>query len=260
MSDSTWFRSFRPTPEAGVRLICFPHAGGSVGAYLPLTSSMGSDLEVVAVQYPGRQDRRHEPVITDIGELADRILDAWQEDADSRPFAFYGHSMGATVAYEVARRLEGATAASPLALFASARRAPSRVRTERVHAADDAAVLRELVRLGGTDARLLQDKELRELFLPVLRGDYQAIEGYRWTPGPRLNCPISVLIGDRDPLATVDEAREWSEHTCTWSEITVLPGGHFFVDAHLPAVVDIIRVALARLVGSDSFRRAEGAR
>jgi pyochelin biosynthesis protein PchC len=220
--------------------MCFPHAGGSASAYFTLAEKLAPGIEVLGVQYPGRQDRRHDPPVADLLDLADQIFRALEQGSDRRPLAFFGHSMGATLAYEVARRLERKTAEPLRMLFASGRRAPSRIRPERVHLGDDDGVLAELIALNGTDARLLRDAEMRELILPVVRGDYAAIEGYRWRPGPALSCPISILVGDADPLTTIEEARAWADYSTAGADVRIFPGGHFYLEAHQEEVARVI--------------------
>ena len=130
-----WLRRFHPAADAPVRLVCFPHAGGSASFYFPGSAALADGCDVSALQYPGRQDRRHEPNVDDIGVLADRIAPVLEPLFD-RPVVFFGHSMGAVLAFEVARRLE-ARGHEPALLFASGRRAPSTVREENVHQRDD---------------------------------------------------------------------------------------------------------------------------
>jgi surfactin synthase thioesterase subunit len=241
--EGRWIRRFHPSPDHAVRLVCFPHAGGAASYYFPFSRALAPEIEVLAVQYPGRQDRRHEPAATGIGALADRIvpeLAAW----DGRPLAFFGHSMGATVAYEVARRLAGRGGSAPVRLLVSGRRAPSRHRTGTVHRRDDAGLVAELRRAGSTDPRILGDAELLAAVLPVIRSDYRAIETYVPEPGPPLECPVTALVGDRDPQTTVDEADAWREHTRNAFELRVFAGGHFYLDACRPQVIDAIRGAL----------------
>ncbi|WP_344866597.1 thioesterase II family protein [Planomonospora alba] len=235
---SLWIRRFNPAEGARARLVCFPHAGGSASFYFPLAQTMPPSVEVVAVQYPGRQDRRHERPIDDIAELADRIageLAPWTD----LPLALFGHSLGATLAFEVARRLER-SGTVPIGLFASGRRAPSRHRDERVHQGDDRALLAQLKRLNGTDAQVFGDEEVVRMILPALRSDYRAAETYRYRPGPRLSCPVYALTGDDDAMVTVEEASAWGEHTSGPFELRVYPGGHFFLTAHAASIRDLV--------------------
>ncbi|WP_131742868.1 thioesterase II family protein [Actinomadura roseirufa] len=239
-----WVRCFHRAPESAVRLVCFPHAGGSASFFFPVSARLSPAVEVHAVQYPGRQDRRAEPNIGDIAELADAILPAVRPLAGG-PLAFFGHSMGAVLAYEVARRLER-EGADPLArLYVSGRRAPSRHREESVHTMADAAVVAELRRLSGTDSSLLGDPETIEMILPAIKSDYRAIETYRHVPGPPLSCPVVVLVGDADPKVTMDEAKAWSEHATGPFDLRVFPGGHFYLVERSAEVIELLADDLA---------------
>lgn len=243
VSDA-WVRRFDSAvgPAEEHQLICFPHAGGSATYYFRLSQMLGSGAQVLGVQYPGRQERRHEPLIDDMGELADRAAEALWPLAD-RPFAFFGHSMGAIVAFEVARRFV-ALGAVPERLFASGRRAPSCHRETSFHRGPDAELMAEMRRVGGTDQSLLADPEVRAMILPVVRNDYQAIETYHYALGEPLTCPIIALVGDRDPHTTVAEADAWREHTTGEFDLRVFGGGHFYLDEQRTAVAELIRRTL----------------
>lgn len=238
-----WLRRFHPSPSGGVRLVCFPHAGGSASYYFPMSRAMPPRVEVTAVQYPGRQDRRREPLVDNVPALADEICAALDGELTG-PFAFFGHSMGAILAYEVARRIRDRTGASPSWLFASGRRAPSRPRGGGVHRLDDAGLVAELRDVGGTDQSFLRDEELLATILPVVRNDYRAIENYVWTPAPPLDCPATVLVGEADPQTTIDEASAWREHVAGPFDLHVFPGGHFYLESCAAAVVEVISKAL----------------
>jgi surfactin synthase thioesterase subunit len=249
MTDTTddWIRRYHPAPDSPVRLVCFPHAGGSASFYHPASRLLSPGIEVLAVQYPGRQDRRREPTIDSVTALAERLVPVLRGWAD-RPLAFFGHSMGAVVAFEVAVRLE------PVLLFASGRRAPSTYRDERVHLRDDDGLLAEVRSLSGTETSLLDDPEMRRAMLPALRGDYRAVETYRCAPGQRVGCPIVALTGDDDPKTTLDEARRWADHTTAGFTLRTFAGGHFFLSAHLTGVLDEITTRLAPAVPTGTGR------
>lgn len=244
-SGDLWIRRF-PVPARGdVLLVCFPFAGGAAGWFRPLASLLAPGVEVRAVQYPGRQDRYHEPVVEDIPRLADLICDALEPALD-RPFAFFGHSMGAVVAFEVTRRLALRDRPRPRVLVVSGRRAPSLRREERVHLRDDPGLLAELRALGGTDAAVLADDELVRMILPAVRGDYRAIETYRLPEHDAVvDVPVHALTGDADPRASVDEVAAWREHTTGDFSLHVLPGGHFFPAQQSARVADLITASLA---------------
>lgn len=234
-----WIRRFHPAPAAATRLVCFPHAGGSATYYFPVSRSLSPEVDVLAVQYPGRQDRRAEACVEDLRTLADLVveqLDGWLD----RPVALFGHSMGATLAFEVAVRLER-SGTVPVGLFASGRRAPSRHRTETVHLLDDDALIADVRRLSGTDSQILEDDEVLRMVLPSIRSDYTAAETYRYQRVPALACPVVALTGDRDPQVSLDEAGAWAEHTTGGFDLKVFEGGHFFLNDHARLVTADLR-------------------
>jgi surfactin synthase thioesterase subunit len=244
---SPWFQRFKPAPEAGIRLVCLPHAGGSATFFLETAKSLHPDIDVLSVQYPGRQDRWRETAVESVDELADRIAAELAPWSDT-PLALFGHSLGALLGFEVARRLTAA-GRPPAALFASSFRAPSILRREPAHLLSDPDLVRELTRLGGTDARVLQDEELRELALPAIRADYRAVDSYRYRPGPPLTCPVTVLTGREDPKVAPHEAEAWRPHTTGDFEVVTFAGGHFYLMDHNAGVTGLVAARLARLSG-----------
>ena len=163
--ESRWIHRYGDRSPCRARLICFPYAGGSASYYFPLAGELAPDIEVLAVQYPGRHERRLEPCLTDLHELAEHIHGAVLHWLD-RPVVLFGHSMGATLAFEVARRLRDRDGFVPARLFVSGRRAPTRLRFDDFHKRDDAGLAAELRRSGGTDPVFLDDEALAALVLP----------------------------------------------------------------------------------------------
>jgi surfactin synthase thioesterase subunit len=237
-SDNLWCRRYRPARDAAARLVCLPHAGGSAPFFLPVAAALSPGVDVVAIQYPGRQDRRAERPISDMAVLADR-LHAILRRQPEMPVILFGHSLGAILGFEVTRRLE-AEGHGPVRLFASGRRAPSTYRDENVHLLDDAGILAEVRRMNGTASSVLGDDEMMRAALPALRADYKAAETYGCPPEITVNCPISALTGDSDPKTTVEEANAWAQHTSGSFDLQVFPGGHFFLTDHADQVVKIL--------------------
>lgn len=234
----SWIRRFHAAPGAHSRLLCLPHAGGAASYFFGVSQRLTPRVEVLAVQYPGRQDRYREPCVDSVEGLAEHVTTALTPWLD-RPLALFGHSMGAAVAFEVATRLER-TGIVPTALFVSGRRAPSRFREETVHLRDDDGIIAEVRQLSGTDDQVLAEDDLIRMALPAIRNDYRAIETYRGRPGATVSCPVHALVGDDDPKATVDEVDAWRDHTTGGFELHLFPGGHFYLDQHVPAVLDKI--------------------
>ncbi len=237
--DGLWFRRFASSRHNDTRLVCFPHAGGSATFYQPFARALETVTDLWAVQYPGRQDRRSEPAFASIDDLADQVA-GLLGSAAGPPYAFFGHSMGAVVSFEVARRLERAGRPGPSALFVSGRRGPSVRRIDLVHQGTDDDLLRALRELAGTDTRILGDEEIQRMILPVVRGDYQALERHRHLPGPPLSCPVIAFGGDDDPHASVADLRAWADQTTGGFATRVFAGGHFYLVHDVAAVAAAI--------------------
>ena len=245
VQGSAWIRRFHPASDRPVRVVLMPHAGGSASYYFPFSRDLSARADVLSIQYPGRQDRLTEPCLDNVADLADGIRAALLPWLD-RPTVLFGHSLGATVAYEVARRLEHDNGIVVLALAVSGRCAPAAVRNEGVHGRDDESLLAELAEMSGTDVAVLADPELVGMFLPVLRDDYHAAETYVYQEGPPLSCPVLALTGDSDSRVSVDDAQDWASYTTGPFTFEVFPGGHFYLADHRPAVVS----ALTKLLGA----------
>ncbi|MCQ4043395.1 alpha/beta fold hydrolase [Streptomyces rubrisoli] len=243
-----WVREFHPAPPGAATLTCLPHAGGSASFYFPVSRQLSPALAVRAVQYPGRQDRLKEPCAEDLLALARKVFEVLRPISGARP-ALFGHSMGAVLAFEVARMLEREAGVVPAHLFVSGRRAPSIHRQELVHQRDDAGLIAEVRSLAGTDSQVLADEEILRMALPAIRGDYRAIETYVYQPGPPLSCPITSFIGDVDPRVTIEDAQAWREHTSGEFDLKVFSGGHFYLNTHREAVCDQIS---GKLLAADS--------
>ena len=236
MTADTWIRRFHPSPQAVEKLVCFPHAGGSASYFYPLSELLAPTIEVLAVQYPGRQDRIAEKCAGSITELARGAL----AGEPAPPFSFFGHSMGSIVAFEAARLCQQGGVSGPDRLITSGYPAPSRLRNGHVHLRDDAGLIAELRELGGVDPRWLDDADVLATVLPPLRADYQVIEAHPATAERLTGIPVRMLVGDADPHTTLAEAEAWAQATTGRFDLRVFAGGHFYLEEHLAEVAQLI--------------------
>lgn len=225
-----WFRRVS-APDARIRLLCFPHAGGAASHFHDWATLTPPEIEVVAVQYPGRQERLAEPCATTMEELADTITKALlQETADDLPLALFGHSMGSAVAYEVARRLEDVPGRTLARLIVSSRARPRLPQEEAPRPAPaDSEILDRVRQLDPEGAAVYEHPELRPVIMPGLRADFRLLAGYRPASLHRLGIPVTACGGDRDPACTVEDLRSWSDVTTRGLDIEVFEGGHFYL-------------------------------
>ncbi|MER7449551.1 alpha/beta fold hydrolase [Nocardia beijingensis] len=241
-TDSEWVRTLRSDAVVRHHLLCFPPGGGSATAYRDLAQRFGAGVAVSAVQYPGRQDRLGDDLITDLLALADRIAREVLAQGRKEPLSLFGHSMGATVAFETARELE--RAGQPVrTLFVSGRPAPTFEETKRLHLASDDDLIDDLVLLATDPApleMLRTEPGLAELVLPAVRADYQAVETYRYRPGEPLRADIAALVSTADPTMRPEQADEWRAHTSGGFDRATFPGGHFYLDEHGAQVADFV--------------------
>lgn len=236
-------RAFHEANDTASRLVCFPHAGSFAAYFFPLSRALAPDHEVLGVQYPGRLDRSEEPAAEDIGTLADEFAALIAEDPHPAP-ALFGHSMGALVAFETAKRLERHHGITPPALIVSGMRAPSRPRRRPRDWDREDVLLDEMRLLSGTSQAVMENAELRDLFLPVLRSDFHAVSSY---PGDTtvLSCPVTTLTGDEDPVVTPEGMRHWSDHTSSTFTAHAFPGDHFYLIGFPRPVTEAVRGALS---------------
>lgn len=238
VTNAAWFLRFGSASQATVRLVCFPHAGGGAASFRNWANLVPESVEVIGVQYPGRQNRYGEPCIDDMSVLVDEIVAAVAHEL-SGPVVFFGHSMGSVVAFEVARRLRDSDSISVLRLYASAGQAPSARRSMNVHLRDDDGLVAYVRDLGGA-ADLLEHAEIRQLTLPTVRNDLRLIETYQYAAGEPLSCPITAIVGESDHAFTMADARDWERHTSAGLDIRSFPGDHFYLDDHPGPLVSLM--------------------
>lgn len=235
---SPWIRKLAPRTNPFVRLVCCPYAGASATAYRTLSAALPESIETLSVQYPGRPGNRDEPPLSDIGQLADRIVEELTEWRGAAPLAVFGHSFGSVVAFEVTRRLEAA-GSRPVHLIVSGRRAPSD--GLGAHTPDsDEEIVAELRELGSIPARLFEKPKFLEPVLAVVKNDYHANSHYLSTPETTVECPVSFLLAESDPYVSGGGEQGWRRHTTAEFRVIHFPGGHFFLNDQVSAVTEEI--------------------
>ncbi|MEU6231571.1 thioesterase domain-containing protein [Kitasatospora sp. NPDC047058] len=244
-TESIWLRRYPTVTTPRLRLLCLPHAGGAAGFFHSWGNAFGEDVEVLAVRYPGRQERIAEDPWTALEDLADAIADELPPYLDT-PLAVFGHSMGATLGYEITLRLAQRYHAAPALLMVSCRKAPHLLTPRTAAFGTDEELLAEVDKLGGTDSALLADADLRDLVLPALRADFRAVARYTARPGVPLPCPVVGYVGDRDPDVGPDEVAGWARTAPLGFELKVLPGDHFYLVGQRDALIADIRARLSR--------------
>jgi len=227
-----------------MRLICFPYAGGSRTLYRSL-SRLLPGIEICAVELPGRGTRIGEAPIDRMDRLIELLMYELHTEMSSR-FAMFGHSMGAAIAFELAARLRGKERENLAHLFLSACGAPGTPRhDEEVSGLDDDAFRARLRQLGGTPNEVINNDELMEVIMPMLRADFTLIETYRRTPTLRtVGCDITAFAGSDDAGIPVASVGGWIERTSGRLEMHVISGSHFFLASAMPEIAHTIANSL----------------
>ena len=236
----SWITCRKPSPQARLRLFCFPYAGGGVSIFRAWSDSLPADVEVCPVQLPGRGTRLMEPPFTRLSPLIQALAQALFPLMD-KSFAFFGHSLGALVSFELARQFRRQYAVQPVRLFISADRAPQIPnRDPPIHSLSEGEFLVELRRLNGTPREVLEDEELRQIMLPLLRADFAVYETYGYSTEPPLNCPISAFGGLQDHRVNRGDLEAWRDHTGVSFSLTMFPGDHFYLNTTQPALLQAL--------------------
>lgn len=235
-----WIVRPRANTNARLRLFCFPFAGGGASTYRAWAGQLPSDIEVTAVQLPGREERLREPAFSDAVELCAKLVSVLTPHLD-RPFAFFGHSMGALIAFELTRQLRAAKAPVPEHLFVSAHRGPQRPSClPPLRGMSDPELLGLIRRLGGTSEEVLHDPDVMKLVLPLLRADLTICETYRYAQTEVLECPISAFGGALDEFIRRTDLLAWRAETRGAFQARMFPGGHFFLEDARPRLLQAI--------------------
>lgn len=241
-----WVRRFRDDDECETKLVCFPHAGAGASTYRTWPVGLPPDIGVIAVRYPGREDRFDDPFPSALEALADDIADALGELTRHR-LVLFGHSMGASVAHEVALRFQE-RGRPPAALCVSGRQPPHALAGRRLIHGTDEEIIAHVVSFDAGRAAAFEDAGLREIVLPAVRADYRLTDDYSGGRKPPLHCPVYGYAGDDDSELRPEQMRGWADMTHSTFRLKVMPGGHFYLKsdeamllADLSKVLDVVK-------------------
>ncbi len=218
----------RPGEQDEIRLFCLPYAGGGASIYREWTRALPAGAGVYPIQLPGRENRIAEPLLYTMEELVEAVSEAIAPYLQ-RPFILFGHSVGARIAFELARSLRRKWRLRPCHLLVSGSRAPHLPESTPLHRLPDDAFVKELRRFSGTPEVVLQNRELMEIFIPILRADFTVSETYTYAEDAPLDCPIAAFGGTGDPEADPEEIAAWVHHTGGDFTMEMFEGDHFFL-------------------------------
>ena len=243
-TSNPWLLSFKQSGKAELKLFCFPYAGGHSLRYRTWADGLPLAVEVCPVQLPGRGSRLSEPAYTNMANLVDAMYDSVFSYI-SGPFALFGHSMGAVIAFEFARLLRKRHNLLPSHLFVSGRQAPQlQERDPQTYDLPEPEFIEDLKRLNGTPAEVFEHPELLQLMLPLLRADFELIQTYSCTEEPPLDCPITAVGGLEDTEVPFEKLQPWGEQTTAAFSLKMLPGDHFFLHSSKDLLLRIISQTL----------------
>ncbi len=238
--DSPWFRTLGVSHASAMRLFCFPYAGAGASAFVAWSAAVGPEIQVVAVVYPGRETRTHEKPLVRLADFIAPLASAIRTWSD-RPFAFFGHSMGGRICFELARTLEASAGPVPEHVFVSAVGAPHLREPRPLHALSNAALLRALVQLNGIPNEVKRRPEMLAQALPVLRADFEVCEASELELGSPLMAPLTAYLAEDDCRVEPERISAWRDLAGVAFRQRKFPGDHFYLRAQRNALIADIR-------------------
>ncbi len=231
-----------------INLYCFPYAGGSSSIYSKLKHFADKNIKVIPVELAGRGQRISEPLYNNMAEVINDVYNKILSSVGEQPFALFGHSMGSSIVLELAQKILKDKKIEPLQLFLSGRCPPVLYKNfNKIYDLPDEKFINEVYELGGTPKEVFENKELRHLFMPILRSDYKLIEEYEYIEKEeKLSCDITVFNGKDDKMTSLEGLQKWADYTSGKTEIIEFDGGHFFLHNQMEQIMKIINKTLNR--------------
>lgn len=253
-----WIPYRRLNSYPRLRLFCFPYAGGSASVFRDWIDSFPQEIEICPIQYPGREKRIMESQFTSMEPLVDELTNALLPELDI-PFAFFGHSLGSLISFELARRLQEREGISPVHLFVSSYRAPVIAKRKApMHLLPDTEFVERLREYNGTPEAVLQNSELMKILLPTLRADFALHETYVYSSGDLLTCPISVFGGMKDLEVKINDLELWRDQTVDRFKLQMFQGDHFYIHNNdrglMNAIVKDVTIDYRRAIVDREYR------
>lgn len=248
MKENTkWLSCYKPNPRAKLRIFCFPYAGGGSSIFRTWSQDLPIWVEVCPVQFPGRENRIQEKPFKKMSELITSTTTALSSYFDL-PFVFFGHSMGAWIAYEFTCYLRENNLSLPKHLFVSGRFAPHIPDPNRLHLLEEKEFKQQLRSYNGTPLAVLENDEIMQLIMPLLRADFSVCETYSYTPNQPLDLSISAFSGSNDHMVNSQGLEAWQQHTTKKFRTEIFPGNHFFLRNSQKDLVRSISVDLEQYI------------
>lgn len=240
MNKGKYIKVIKKSPLAPKRMFCFPYAGGSASIYKEWADKLYPNVELCAIQMPGREERICEEILIHIEQVVEEIYKELQEYSD-KPFGFFGHSLGALISYEIAKKLFQTSKQEPYVIFVSGCGAPHVPPKEIIHNLPEEEFEKKIFSLGGTPQLILENKEILSLFLPILRSDFTMVESYECKQRLKLHTNIIAFSGKEDKEVELNELLAWNEYTNKNFSYQMFPGGHFFIKDSFDDVINEVK-------------------
>ena len=242
MSD--WFVPFKYNKNSYIRLFCFHYGGGSASAYREWAKDLIDYVDLIAIQLPGRESRFSEPLLDNISDIVNELSLNFYNYLD-KPYILFGHSIGALISFELTRTLRKKVMQQPKSLIISGTKAPQvPLKSPPIHCLPTPELIQKIREYNGIPRDIIENKELMDIFLPIIRADFCISETYSYYSEPPLACPIMALGGLNDYTFDSQDLLKWQEQTTALFQYELLPGDHFFIKSSYPEVINIVNKIL----------------
>lgn len=243
------FKPIRISDDSSIDLFCFPYAGSGASIFYSWANYLNPKINIYGFLAPGKEDRISEELIVDLNTLVQNAVEELKQIIN-KPFVLFGHSMGSVLAFEIAKTLESETITPELVILSG--RPPPRfgLKMNPISHLGDKELIAELHKLEGTDTRILENDELMELLLPIIRADFRISEAYKSSASLKINSPMIAIGSEEDPWLNVAEFSEWKDYSNSTTKIHFFPGGHFYLREHIDLLTAFLNTEILAQIRS----------